>query len=347
MSEEKNVEDIISSESLGFSNILRKAREQKGMSLADVGAELHLHESVIYAIENNNLDKLPEPAYVCGYIRNYARFMGIDPVPLVNNFKETSKIEPKLNSVTSVSRKLERKEEKRSVFFLLFLVILLFLGGFFGWQLWQGKVSELFLSEKTEKSDSTTASLLLNQSELTHKTAEGEGEAVTNTLIIEESKANIAPNNELNNLQSSEKKNKVRVDGKAIPTNLELVKVDTGADVTIETHDIKQPLASTSSSSLEQKKIVKTKVAEKKSLKNKKELQFKFTKNSWISVKEGNTKSLIYDLVHKGEVITLYGKAPVNIFLGDGTGVELSVDGKSYDFASHINTKKIAKFVVK
>ncbi|MFK5987107.1 MAG: DUF4115 domain-containing protein, partial [Pseudomonadota bacterium] len=87
--------------------------------------------------------------------------------------------------------------------------------------------------------------------------------------------------------------------------------------------------------------------AEKKIVTLTKQLEFVFTKNSWISVKDGKNKSLIYDLIHKGEQLTLSGVSPIDIFLGDGTGVALTVDGEPFNFSTHINKKNIAKFIVK
>ncbi|MFK5984591.1 MAG: helix-turn-helix domain-containing protein, partial [Pseudomonadota bacterium] len=128
MSDAENVDEIISFENKGFGNVLRKAREKKGLSLADVGSELRLDEAIIYALENQHLDKLPEPAYVCGYIRNYARFMELEVDNLVDSFKKDVSLKSNLTSVNSISQALEKKQEKRTALFLFFLVVVLAFG---------------------------------------------------------------------------------------------------------------------------------------------------------------------------------------------------------------------------
>jgi len=143
MSEDENVEEITSLE-LGYGNILRNAREKKGLSLIDVCTELRLTEGVVYAIENQNFEQLPEPAYVCGYIRNYARFMQIEAEPLIANFKQSMPFQSKLRSTNSIGQTLEKNQEKKTVLFMFFLIVLLAVGGFFAWQLWENKLPNFF-----------------------------------------------------------------------------------------------------------------------------------------------------------------------------------------------------------
>jgi cytoskeleton protein RodZ len=75
--------------------ILLRAREAKGLGIADIAAMLHLSESKIKAIESDDFDSLPEPVFVRGYLMNYARLLE-EPVDrvLAAYSKCGSKIEP-------------------------------------------------------------------------------------------------------------------------------------------------------------------------------------------------------------------------------------------------------------
>lgn len=57
---------------------LRAARLQKGLSEADIASALKVPVRYIEALEAGDLSGLPEPAFVRGYVRSYARLVGID-----------------------------------------------------------------------------------------------------------------------------------------------------------------------------------------------------------------------------------------------------------------------------
>ncbi|MEO1599364.1 MAG: RodZ domain-containing protein [Pseudomonadota bacterium] len=58
---------------------IRGERASMGKSLADVERELHIKMSLIQAIEECDLDGFPNPSVVAGYVRSYARYLGLDP----------------------------------------------------------------------------------------------------------------------------------------------------------------------------------------------------------------------------------------------------------------------------
>lgn len=69
--------------SAGFGAQLAQAREAHGLSIAEVAARLRLHPKQVAALEQEQLDKLPEPAFVRGFLRNYAKELRLDPAPLL------------------------------------------------------------------------------------------------------------------------------------------------------------------------------------------------------------------------------------------------------------------------
>lgn len=58
--------------------MLREAREAQGLSVAEAAAKLHLHQRIVEALEEDDRNRLPLPIYVRGYLRNYARLVGLD-----------------------------------------------------------------------------------------------------------------------------------------------------------------------------------------------------------------------------------------------------------------------------
>ncbi|MCA9994966.1 MAG: helix-turn-helix domain-containing protein, partial [Anaerolineales bacterium] len=66
--------------------ILREARENKGLTLEEVQAETRIHARFLTALEKGDYAVLPTPVHVRGFLRNYARFLGLDPQPLLARY---------------------------------------------------------------------------------------------------------------------------------------------------------------------------------------------------------------------------------------------------------------------
>lgn len=67
-------------------HILREARENKGLTLEDVQANTRINARYLTALESGQYSALPTPVHVRGFLRNYARFLGLDPQPLLDRY---------------------------------------------------------------------------------------------------------------------------------------------------------------------------------------------------------------------------------------------------------------------
>lgn len=68
---------------LGVGTALKAARERAGMSLGEVADRLKLSIRQLEAIEHDDFQQLPGATFVRGFVRNYARFLRLDPEPLM------------------------------------------------------------------------------------------------------------------------------------------------------------------------------------------------------------------------------------------------------------------------
>ena len=66
---------------------LRKAREAADLSVRDVATTLRLEPRTIEALESGSFDELPAPTFVRGYLRGYARVVGLPPDPLLDLYE--------------------------------------------------------------------------------------------------------------------------------------------------------------------------------------------------------------------------------------------------------------------
>lgn len=62
---------------------LRAARESRGLTLEQVEQTTRIRRVFLEALEEDRFDELPAPVYTRGFIRNYARLLGLDPDDMV------------------------------------------------------------------------------------------------------------------------------------------------------------------------------------------------------------------------------------------------------------------------
>lgn len=63
---------------------LAAAREAAGLAPADVAAQMRISLRQLDAIEADRYDELPGAVFVRGFVRNYARLLNLDPLPLLH-----------------------------------------------------------------------------------------------------------------------------------------------------------------------------------------------------------------------------------------------------------------------
>ena len=76
---------------------LRDKREENGLSIDEVAEDLKLRPNQINSIENGNLDDFKDIFYLKYFIRDYAKYLGLDGEKILDEFNEylfdmTSKI---------------------------------------------------------------------------------------------------------------------------------------------------------------------------------------------------------------------------------------------------------------
>jgi len=64
---------------LKLGDLMRGERATMGKSLLDVQRELRIKASYIAAIENSDPTAFDTPGFIAGYVRSYARYLGMDP----------------------------------------------------------------------------------------------------------------------------------------------------------------------------------------------------------------------------------------------------------------------------
>jgi len=66
--------------------ILRQIRERMGIDLKAVSAETRISMKILELIEEEAVDKLPPLVYLKGFLRGYAKSLGLDPLKVVEDY---------------------------------------------------------------------------------------------------------------------------------------------------------------------------------------------------------------------------------------------------------------------
>lgn len=85
-------------------DVLRYEREQQGMTLELAAARSRIKPNVLEAIESGETSNIPS-VYLRGYIRNYARFLGVDTASLESEIVQAQGAEPEVRTVFTIDRK--------------------------------------------------------------------------------------------------------------------------------------------------------------------------------------------------------------------------------------------------
>lgn len=77
----------------GIGETLSTTRRQQGRSLSEAAASTRVRETYLAAIEQEEFSALGGGVYVKGFIKGYAKFLGLDPEPLLERYR--SEYEPR------------------------------------------------------------------------------------------------------------------------------------------------------------------------------------------------------------------------------------------------------------
>lgn len=94
---------------------LKEARESMGVSIEEVAEDLKMRPSQIENIEQGNTDSFQDVFYLKYFIRDYAKYLGLDKDELIDEFNEylfdyTSKLS--LEDIKKESRRKKEEENK-------------------------------------------------------------------------------------------------------------------------------------------------------------------------------------------------------------------------------------------
>jgi cytoskeleton protein RodZ len=292
-------------------HLLRQAREEQGLSQKETARDLHLTSKVINAIEEDDFELIPSFVFARGYIRSYARHLGLDGQALVAEFDLAYGVPNNSAKPMSAIRKGVQQSKPGDTWVKLISIVFvvgLVAASIVWWQSQNGSQMLPQLSSGAEQelpsgtlvegldTDDVNLDLLLlstNESEVDAIVPEAES-------IIESEEAQV-------------------------------VVVEPVVDPVAEAVTEQAPKEVTDAVVL---------------LPNQAQLVMVFDKDCWVEIKDANGKMVLSDLYSAGDTIEQVITAPIEVLLGRSSGVAtMTFDGRTIDLKPHTR-KDIARLTL-
>ena len=275
---------------------LREAREAKKLTIQDVSKQLRLSEKQILALEADEFDGFASAMLARGFIKNYARLLGIDAEPLLETHRKHAPQDQVQSMYYTSETAVPLPQASRSKLITFFLIGLLLLGGLF-WAVYHNL---------NQQDNPDQAEIVLDQN--ANQTSE---QASGNALSgVPEQALPAAERNEAA-LQDANKQSAIEI---------------TNPEATVATNiEVKAPEQGSSTASPIKADVSPVAIAG--GLK----VTLKFTEESWVSVLDKNDKSLLNKLGHAGDVEELDGLSPLRVVIGNAHGTQLFIKNKNID----------------
>jgi len=115
---------------------LTEARQQLGLSIAEVADRIRVRREFLEALEDMNIKMLPGKAYALAFLRSYARELGLDERAIVDQFQAESAL-TREDAVKQLRVPTSKPEKRRPWMAAVALVLLA--TAFVGWRAFQAQ----------------------------------------------------------------------------------------------------------------------------------------------------------------------------------------------------------------
>ncbi|MFC0708500.1 RodZ domain-containing protein [Azorhizophilus paspali] len=314
--------------------ILRKGREANDWSLAQVAGHLHLPARTLALLEAGEFERLPGHTFARGYVRSYAKLLGMDQVRLVEAFDRYTGTDAKGSEVHSLGNIEQPVRLSQGILRLVGLALILLLvgSGLFWWQersAYQGVRNALNLAHvEVDSADGTTQ---------IHPLDEPEDQAVAQALQPAEPQSRPAPLS-----GAVVVPNGSPAAGATPPSPLPLARGTDRVPVESAPAPVAPATPAPAVASVPQAAPATAVLPEAAPASPPVEpaageglLNIRFTADCWAQVIDARGKVLLRGLKRAGDTLELRGQKPLDVRLGFAHGAEVSLDGQPVDLAPH------------
>jgi len=295
---------------------LKSLREQKNLGTVDIANNLHLDIKVIEALEQDNYEKLPDPIYVRGYIRNYSKFVSGDADALVKLYDRLGMAnEPEIiPEIKHPSQTSSSDKPVKAFTYLLTLVLVILL---IVW--WQGN-SVVRIPKQ--------APIL----EITDISEPVIPEALPEVVILEEYE-DLFPTDTTLTVTDQESS-----DSEFLPDLGYIDPPENNQTIVEETISTINELSEDAIIEIDNRKFTFEGSGPDT-------INLTLAADSWIEIIDVDNKKVFIGLGRRGETYDVYGTAPFSVLLGFAQGVNIKLNDSIFDAAPY-SQAGIARFIL-
>lgn len=300
--------------------LLKNKREQLGLSQKQIADRLRLRLSVIENIENNNFASDQVATFTRGYLRSYAKAVGIEESVVLCALDGCEETKPEPQEMKSFSRKTKREAHDSRIMTLTWGIFAVIIGISSVWWWQNQETTMLDLTSQTEQ-----------EIELEQQTANQELDFTT--------------------LESAQPQPEVALDANAddVP-EVEPVLEQPDSQAPLET-EIVPEVAKEAQPEKQLEQNVNTTEAEpvSESVQSTQSdtvvnlLKLTFSDDCWIQVKDSSGKTLSTGVKKAGQTLELSGNLPYSVILGAPENVSMTLASEPVDLSGY-TSGKVARF---
>lgn len=300
--------------------LLKNKREQLGLSQKQIADRLRLRLSIIENIENNNFASDQVATFTRGYLRSYAKAVGIEESVVLCALDGCEETKPEPQEMKSFSRKTKREAHDSRIMTLTWGIFAVIIGISSVWW-WQNQETTMVdLTSQTEQE-----------------------------IALEEQAAN--QELDFTTLESAQPQSEVALDANAddVP-EVEPVLEQPDSQAPLET-EIVPEVAQEAQPEKQLEKNVNTTEAEpvSESVQSTQSdtianlLKLTFSDDCWIQVKDSSGKTLSTGVKKAGQTLELSGNLPYSVILGAPENVSMTLASEPVDLSGY-TSGKVARF---
>ncbi|SMY18132.1 cytoskeleton protein RodZ [Photobacterium aquimaris] len=294
-------------------DMLRQAREQLGYSQIDIANRLRLRLSVINDIESNCFDSEKISTFTRGYVRSYAKYVGLDDVAVVGLLDDYGHSKPKAQEMQSFSRRTNHEAHDSRIMGLTWILAVIFVGVTAVWW-WQNSHLDRDLTpavdvanvEAPAPADDTSAVVEPSATTVTAETTSTDA-AATDVTPTDVTASNVTP--------------------AAITTDTVQTPV-----VAADTATVIKPVAAVTADTSTTAAVTPVVTPEVEAAPI---LQLTFAADCWVDIRDANGKRLESGIKTAGQTLDINGKAPFRVRLGAPSAVKIEIKGQPFDLSRY------------
>ncbi|VVO71591.1 Cytoskeleton protein RodZ [Pseudomonas fluorescens] len=324
--------EVVAANRVNPGETLRQARESNGWSLAEVALKLNLTVTSLSNLEAGAFDKLPGHTFARGYIRAYAKLLGMDQTALVQQFDQSTGTDSQGSNVHALGRIEEPVRVSHTILRIVSLLLLIaVIGGGFVW--WQDQTSQRTKDltslapehVEVEGADGTTQIHPIDEPE-DQAVAEGQAEGAT-ALALPQSETTA---------ESTGAEPSAPATAPAAPAATPTAPVQTPAPVVAAPATPTANVPATPAPTVAAPAVPATPAPTAQAaapVAGEGQVSVQFVADCWTQVTDGTGKVLFSGLKRKGDSLSVAGKPPFAVRLGYARGAQVSYNGQSVDTA--------------